>query len=320
MEVIRQEVGFRTVEIKDANLLVNGQYVYLKGANLHEHHDVTGHVVDKETMLKDIYTMKAHNLNAVRTSHYPQPELWYELCNKYGLYVIDEANIESHGMGYGEESLAKDPVWKEAHLFRTRNMYERDKNQPSIITWSLGNEAGNGVNFMATYNYLKSVDQTRPVQYEQAHGGENTDITCPMYMRIEGMVQYAESNPTKPLIQCEYAHAMGNSVGNLQDYWDVIEKYDALQGGFIWDWVDQGLLTTNEEGEEFWAYGGDFGPDTVPSDGNFCLNGLVEPDRTVKPHLLEVKKVYQYIGFEPADLKNGVINIKNKYAFRNLSD
>lgn len=320
VEVIRQDVGFRTVEIKNANLLINGQYVYLKGANLHEHHDVTGHVVDKETMLKDIYTMKAHNLNAVRTSHYPQPELWYELCNKYGLYVIDEANIESHGMGYGEESLAKDPLWKEAHLFRTRNMYERDKNQPGIIIWSLGNEAGNGVNFMATYDYLKSVDPTRPVQYEQAHGGENTDITCPMYMRIEGMVRYAENNPTKPLIQCEYAHAMGNSVGNLQDYWDVIEKYDALQGGFIWDWVDQGLLTTNENGEEFWAYGGDFGPEDVPSDGNFCLNGLVNPDRGVKPHLLEVKKIYQYIGFEPADLKNGVINIKNKYAFRNLSD
>lgn len=320
VEVIRQEVGFRTVEIKDAKLLVNGQYVYLKGANLHEHHDVTGHVLDKETMLKDIHTMKAHNLNAVRTSHYPQPELWYELCNKYGLYVIDEANIESHGMGYGDESLAKDPVWKEAHLFRTRNMFERDKNQPSIIIWSLGNEAGNGVNFMATYDYLKSVDQTRPVQYEQAHGGENTDITCPMYMRIEGMVRYAESNPTKPLIQCEYAHAMGNSVGNLQDYWDVIEKYDVLQGGFIWDWVDQGLLTTNEEGEEFWAYGGDFGPEDVPSDGNFCLNGLVEPNRGVKPHLLEVKKVYQHIGFEPADLRTGVINIKNKYAFRNLSD
>ncbi len=320
VEVIRQDVGFRTVEIKEGNLLVNGQYVYLKGANLHEHHDVNGHVVDKETMLKDIYTMKAHNLNAVRTSHYPQPELWYELCNKYGLYVIDEANIESHGMGYGPESLAKDEGWKEAHMFRTRNMYERDKNHPSIIIWSLGNEAGNGVNFMTTYNYLKSADQTRPVQYEQAHGGENTDITCPMYMHIEGMVKYAEGNPDKPLIQCEYAHAMGNSVGNLQDYWDVIEKYEALQGGFIWDWVDQGLLTKNENSEEFWAYGGDFGPEDVPSDGNFCLNGLVNPDRGVKPHLLEVKKVYQHIGFEPTDLGKGVVNIKNKYAFRNLSD
>ncbi len=277
-------------------------------------------MVDKETMLKDIEVMKSHNMNAVRTSHYPQPELFYELCNKYGLYVIDEANIESHGMGYGEESLAKDPEWKEAHLYRTKNMFERDKNQPSIITWSLGNEAGDGVNFNATYDYLKSVDDTRPVQYEQAHGDRNTDITVPMYMRIEGMERYAQENPDKPLIQCEYAHAMGNSMGNLQDYWDVIEKYDVLQGGFIWDWVDQGLLTTNEEGEEFWAYGGDFGPDTVPSDGNFCLNGLVNPDRTPKPQLQEVKKVYQYIGFEPFDLQSGIFSIKNKYAFRNLSD
>ncbi|SHF09976.1 beta-galactosidase [Mariniphaga anaerophila] len=320
VEVLRQEVGFRSVEIKDATLRVNGRYVYLKGANLHEHHEITGHVVDKETMLKDILVMKSHNLNAVRTSHYPQPELWYELCNKYGLYVVDEANIESHGMGYGDESLAKDPAWKEAHLFRTRNMFERDKNQPSVIIWSLGNEAGNGVNFYATYDYLKSVDTTRPVQYERAVLEYNTDIVCPMYMRMEGMEKYAQSNPERPLIQCEYAHAMGNSVGNLQDYWDLIEKYDVLQGGFIWDWVDQGLVTTNEEGEEYWAYGGDFGPDTVPSDGNFCNNGLVDPDRGVKPHLLEVKKVYQYIGFEPVDLKKGTISIKNKYAFRNLSD
>lgn len=320
VEVIRQDVGFRTSEIKDGNLLINGKYVYLKGANLHEHHPVTGHVVDKETMLLDIKTMKAHNLNAVRTSHYPQPELWYELCNKYGLYVVDEANIESHGMGYGSESLAKDESWKAAHLYRTKNMFERDKNQPSVIIWSLGNEAGNGVNFYATYDYLKSVDQTRPVQYERAGLEYNTDIFCPMYMRIEGMVEYAKTNPERPLIQCEYAHAMGNSLGNFQDYWDAIEKYDALQGGFIWDWVDQGLLTTNESGEEFYAYGGDFGPDTVPSDGNFCNNGLVNPDRAVKPHLLEVKKVYQNIGFDAVNLKRGTISIQNKYAFLDLSE
>lgn len=318
VEVIKQDVGFRTVEIKNGELLVNGKYVYLKGVDIHEHNDKTGHVQDVETMLLDIKTMKQFNINAVRTSHYPQPELWYELCNKYGLYLIDEANIESHGMGYGPESLAKNEDWKEAHLYRTRNMYERDKNQPSVIIWSLGNEAGNGVNFYATYDYLKSVDSTRPVQYEQAHGGQNTDINCPMYMRINRMEEYAKSNPEKPLIQCEYAHAMGNSVGNLQDYWDVIEKYPALQGGFIWDWVDQGLLTTNDEGEEFWAYGGDFGPDTVPSDGNFCLNGLVNPDRQPKPQLYEVKKVYQYIGFNGVDLKTGVISVKNKYAFLNL--
>jgi len=319
IEAFQQDVGFRTIEFIDGQLHVNGQYVYMKGVNLHEHHDETGHVVDEATMLKDIEVMKAHNINAVRTSHYPQPERWYELCNKYGLYLVDEANIESHGMGYGKESLAKDTSWMGAHMYRTENMFERDKNQPSIITWSLGNEAGNGPNFHATYDYLKEIDPSRPVQYERSGQDYNTDIFCPMYMRIEGMVKYAESNPERPLIQCEYAHAMGNSVGNLQDYWDVIERYDALQGGFIWDWVDQGLLTKNDKGEEFWAYGGDFGPEDVPSDGNFCNNGLVEPDRTAKPHLLEVKKVYQNIGFEAEDLANGVISIHNKFSFLPLS-
>ncbi|MCU4157765.1 DUF4981 domain-containing protein [Carboxylicivirga sp. A043] len=314
-EVLRQDVGFRKIEIKNAQLLVNGTPVYLKGVNLHEHHDVTGHVVDEATMLKDIQVMKSHNINAVRTSHYPQPERWYELCNQYGLYIIDEANIESHGMGYGQESLAKDTLWQEAHLYRTRNMYQRDKNQPCIIIWSLGNEAGNGVNFFKTYDYLKSVDKNRPVQYEQAHGGKNTDIMCPMYMRMGGMKKYKAERGDKPLIQCEYAHAMGNSVGNLQDYWDLIESEPIFQGGFIWDWVDQGLLTENSAGEKFWAYGGDFGPDTVPSDGNFCLNGLVNPDRGVKPHLLEVKKVYQYLKFKPIDVKNGKIEIENNYGF-----
>ena len=320
LEVIRQDVGFRTIEIKGGNLLVNGQYIYVKGVNLHEHHDVTGHVVDEETMMKDIYMMKLHNINTVRTSHYPQPERWYELCNKYGLYVIDEANIESHGMGYGKHSLAKDPAWGEAHLFRTKNMFERDKNQPSIIIWSLGNEAGNGVNFEATYDYLKSVDTSRPVQYERAELDRNTDIYCPMYAQIPRMIAYAKTNPDRPLIQCEYAHAMGNSVGNLQDYWDAIENYKALQGGCIWDWVDQGLLTKNEKGEEFWAYGGDFGPDTVPSDGKFCMNGIVDPVRGPKPPIYEVKKVYQYIGFNPVDLKKGIIEVTNKYAFRDLSN
>ncbi|MDX9882799.1 MAG: glycoside hydrolase family 2 TIM barrel-domain containing protein [Prolixibacteraceae bacterium] len=320
LEVIRQDVGFRTIGIKDGNLLVNGQYIYIKGVNIHEHHDVKGHVVDEETMMKDIFMMKSHNINTVRTSHYPQPERWYELCNKYGLYLIDEANIESHGMGYGKESLAKDPAWGEAHMFRTKNMFERDKNQPSIIIWSLGNEAGNGVNFEATYDYLKSVDPSRPVQYERAELERNTDIFCPMYETIDGMVKYAKTNPERPLIQCEYAHAMGNSVGNLQDYWDAIENYKALQGGCIWDWVDQGLLTKNEKGEEFWAHGGDFGPDTVPSDGKFCMNGIVTPVRGAKPPIYEVKKVYQYIGFKPVDLKKGIIEITNKYAFRDLSN
>ncbi len=320
VEVLRQDVGFRTSEVKNGRLLINGKYVYIKGTNIHEHHEKNWHVVDQETMLKDIALMKSHNLNTVRTSHYPQPELWYKLCNKYGLYLVDEANIESHGMGYGRRSLAKDSTWKDAHLFRTRNMFERDKNQPSVVIWSLGNEAGNGVNFYATYDYLKSVDKSRPVQYEQAHQETNTDIVCPMYMRIGDMEKYAQSNPNRPLIQCEYAHAMGNSVGNLQDYWDVIEKYDALQGGIIWDWVDQGLLTNDEKGNSYWAYGGDFGPDSLYTDGNFCCNGLVDPDRGVKPAMSEVKKVYQYIGFSPVNLATGEISIHNKYAFTNLSD
>ncbi len=320
IEVVRQDVGFRTIEITEQQLKVNGKAVTLKGVNLHEHHDVMGHVVDEATMLEDIRVMKSHNINAVRTSHYPQPERWYELCNQHGLYVIDEANIESHGMGYGKESLAKDEAWKAAHLYRTRNMFERDKNQPCIIIWSLGNEAGNGVNFYATYDYLKGMDDSRPVQYERAGQDRNTDIFCPMYASIERMEKYAQSNPTRPLIQCEYAHAMGNSVGNLQDYWDVIKQYDCLQGGFIWDWVDQGLLTTNEAGEAYWAYGGDFGPADVPSDGKFCMNGLVDPVRTAKPPLLEVKKVYQAIQFVGTDLKAGTIEIKNEYDFLNLSE
>ena len=319
IEVVRQDVGFRTIEITGQQLKVNGKAVLLKGVNLHEHHDVMGHVVDEATMLKDIEVMKTHNLNAVRTSHYPQPERWYELCNQYGLYVIDEANIESHGMGYGKESLAKDEAWKAAHLYRTQNMFERDKNQPSIIIWSLGNEAGNGVNFHATYDYLKGVDDSRPVQYERSGLDRNTDIFCPMYASIERMEKYAQSNPERPLIQCEYAHAMGNSVGNLQDYWDVIKKYDSLQGGFIWDWVDQGLLTTNDAGEEYWAYGGDFGPPDVPSDGKFCMNGLVDPVRTPKPPLLEVKKVYQSIQFVPTNLAAGIVSIGNEYDFLDLS-
>ncbi|KAF0193470.1 MAG: lacZ, partial [Bacteroidetes bacterium] len=254
IEVLRQDVGFRTVEIKNAQLLVNGVSIYCKGVNIHEHNQLTRHYQDEETMLKDIFLMKSHNINAVRCSHYPEPERWYELCNQYGIFLVDEANIESHGMGYGPKSLAKDPTWKDAHLYRTRNMFERDKNQPSIIIWSLGNEAGDGVNFEATYSYLKSVDQSRPVQFEQAHGGANTDIMCPMYARIKNMEDYAKGNPTKPYIQCEYAHSMGNSTGNLQDYWDVIEKYPVLQGAFIWDWVEQGILTKDAQGHKYWAY------------------------------------------------------------------
>ncbi len=234
--------GFRKVEIKNSQLLVNGQPILLKGVNRHEHDPVDGHTISVESMIRDIKLMKQNNVNAVRTSHYPNDPRWYYLCDKFGLYVIDEANIESHGMGYGQETLAANRLFDDAHLNRTARMFERDKNHPSIIIWSLGNEAGNGANFGLTYHWLSEHDKTRPVQYEQARTGANTDIFCPMYLGINDMVKYAVSNATKPLIQCEYAHAMGNSCGNLFKYWDVIRKYPKLQGGFIWDWVDQGLL------------------------------------------------------------------------------
>jgi beta-galactosidase len=326
LESVGARIGFRKVEIIGSQLRVNGVPVYLKGTNLHEHHDVTGHVLDEATLLMDIRVMKSNNINAVRTSHYPQQELWYELCDKYGLYLIDEADIESHGMGYRKDiTLADKQEWAAAHLDRMQRMVERDKNHPSVIIWSLGNEAGDGHNFLNNYKWTKARDVTRPVQYERAEQSTNTterhtDIFCPMYARIRQIEEYAKDPKNdRPLILCEYAHAMGNSVGNLQDYWDVIEKYPKLQGGFVWDWVDQGILTTDENGEKYWAYGGDFGEEGVPSDGNFCINGLVWPDREPHPSLAEVKKVYQYVGFEPVDLKTGMIKIRNKYFFTDLS-
>lgn len=316
IEAVSHQIGFRKVEIRNAQLLVNGKPIYMKGVDRHEHDQYTGHVISRESMLEDIRLFKEHNINTVRTSHYPNDPYWYRLCDKYGIYVVDEANIESHGMGYGKKSLAKDPEWKEAHVDRMRRMVERDKNHPSIVLWSMGNEAGNGVNFTAGYKWIHERDPSRPVHYERALKGPNTDVYCPMYPHPLKIEKYALNNPDKPLIMCEYAHSMGNSTGNFQDYWDVIEKYDALQGGSIWDWVDQGLVKKTPEGEKRWAYGGDFGPEDVPSDGNFCLNGLVNPDRTPHPALVEVKKVYQNIGFIAKDLNNGEIAIMNKNTFR----
>ncbi len=250
IEACSHKIGFRKIEIHGGQLLVNGQAIYLKGTNRHEHDPVTGHVTSRESMMRDIVLMKQFNINAVRTSHYPNDSLWYELCDAYGLYVIDEANIESHGMGYGPESLAKNPDWQAAHLDRIRRMVERDKNHASVIIWSMGNEAGNGVNFEACYKWMKRRDPSRPVHYERAGLEDNTDIYCPMYATIEHITQYASSPQRRPLILCEYAHAMGNSVGNLQDYWDAIEGHDCLQGGFIWDWVDQGLLADVPRGHK----------------------------------------------------------------------
>jgi beta-galactosidase len=327
LESVSARIGFRKVEIINSRFLVNGVPIYIKGTNMHEHNDVTGHVIDEATILKDIRVMKSNNINAVRTSHYPQQELWYDMCDKYGLYLVDEADIESHGIGYDKDiTIADKKEWAAAHLDRMQRMVERDKNHPSVIIWSLGNEAGDGHNFLNNYKWTKARDITRPVQYERAEKSTNaperhTDIFCPMYARIWEIEAYAKNAKNdRPLILCEYAHSMGNSTGNLQDYWDVIEKYHKLQGGFIWDWVDQGILKTDENGEKYWAYGGDFGEEGIPSDGNFCINGITWPDRTGKPALNEVKKVYQYVGFEPVNLASGLIRIRNKYFFTDLSE
>jgi len=319
VEVISAKTGFRTSEIRGGQLLINGRPVLLKGVNRHEHDPVKGHVVSRESMLQDIRLMKQNNINAVRTSHYPNDPYWYQLCDKYGLYVIDEANIESHGMGYdADKTLGNNPVFTKSHLDRTIRMVERDKNHPSVIIWSLGNEAGDGVCFDATYDWIKGRDPSRPVQYERAESGRNTDIHVPMYRRLPALMNHAMEVRDKPLILCEYAHSMGNSTGNLNDYWDMIEEHDQLQGGFIWDWVDQGMAAIDDSGKSYWAYGGDYGPEGVPSDSTFCLNGLVFPDRTPQPALKEVKQVYQYIGFEPVPFYSQRVRISNKYDFISL--
>ncbi len=317
LEVERSDFGFRKVEIKNSQLMVNGVPIYIKGVNRHEHDPDYGRAIPYERMVQDVQLLKQNNLNAVRTSHYPDDPKWYELCDRYGIYLVDEANIESHGMGYRpERTLGAKPEWKLAHLDRTVRMVERDKNHPSVIIWSLGNEAGDGPNFEATYAWLKGRDKTRPVQYEQAAQRPHTDLVVPMYAFINRLIAYAEGPDTRPFIMCEYAHSMGNSTGNFQDYWDVIEKYPKLQGGFIWDWADQGLRKKTTDGREYWAYGGDYGD--IPNDDNFVINGIVQPDRKPNPGLYEVKKVYQNIKAFPVDLLSGKVRIRNKYAFLNL--
>ncbi len=320
IESVKDDIGFRHIEIKNAQLLVNGQPIYIKGVDRHETDPRSGHVVDKASMERDIKLMKQFNINAVRSSHYPNNPYWYDLTDKYGLYVIDEANIESHPLATNPKTqIGNEESWIPAHIDRTRRMYERDKNHPSIIIWSLGNEAGEGKVFEATYQWLKENDGTRPVQYEPADTEHYTDIFAPMYPSIERLVEYAESNPYRPGIMIEYAHAMGNSVGNLKDYWAAIEKYPSLQGGFIWDWVDQSLEYSNEHGQKYYAYGKDFHPD-LPTDGNFLNNGLMNPDRVPHPHAFEVKKVYQNIRFTGQDLKKGLIKLENHFFFTTLDD
>ena len=319
LEVFRQRIGFRTVEVKDGLLQVNGVPITIKGVNRHEHDPFTGHVMSEERMVEDIRLMKAANMNAVRTSHYPSDPRWYELADEYGLYVVGEANIESHGMGYHPDTtLGNNPDWELAHVDRMRRMVERDKNHPSVIIWSMGNEAGNGVNFYAAYEWTKERDDTRPVQYERALQDWDTDLYVPMYAGFRHLEEYAQSDPERPLIMCEYAHAMGNSVGNFTDYWRIIDRYPALQGGFIWDWVDQGLATVTVAGDSIWGYGGDFGPPETPSDGNFLINGLVQPDRAPNPHYYEVQRVYQWIDAEVSNPSGERVLLTNDYEFRTL--
>ncbi len=319
------KIGFRKVEIKNAQLMINGVATYVHGTNRHEHDEVNGHVPNKELMLKDIQLMKQYNINADRTSHYPNDPYWYKLCDKYGLYLVDEANIESHGMGATGQGWfdttvhpAYLPVWAPAHMDRIHRLVERDKNHPSVIIWSMGNECGNGKVFHDAYLWLKQRDKTRYVQFEQAHEDWNTDIVCPMYPGIDYMKAYAASNKQRPFIMCEYSHAMGNSNGNFQEYWDIIMSDKKMQGGFIWDWVDQGLKTTTPHGRTFWAYGGDLGGYNLHNDENFCANGLVAADRSIHPGLHEVKKGYQNILFKAKDISRGIITIQNLYNFTNL--
>ena len=321
LEVVPQRVGFRKIELKKelGQVWVNGQPVLFKGADRHELDPLTGYQVSRERMIEDIRVMKENNLNAVRTCHYPDDPEWYNLCDEYGLYVVCEANIESHGMGYGERTLAKEPAYAKAHLERNQRMVETFKNHPSIIFWSLGNEAGDGPNFVACYDWIKQRDGSRPVQYEQAGRRAHTDIVCPMYADLNWMENFAKSGDSRPLIQCEYAHAMGNSLGGFKEYWDLIRKYPNLQGGFIWDFVDQGLRKYTADGAMIYAYGGDYNRYDA-SDKNFNCNGLISPDRVPNPHMYEVRKMYQSIWTTPAALRKGIVNVYNENFFTDLSD
>ncbi|MGN7785777.1 glycoside hydrolase family 2 TIM barrel-domain containing protein [Niabella sp. 22666] len=326
LEIIKKKIGFRKVEIKNAQLFVNGKPILIKGVNRHETHPLSGQVVSRETMLQDIKLMKQFNINAVRNAHYPNDEYWYQLCDEYGIYVVDEANIESHGIGFNIlNTLANKPSWASAHLSRVSRTYERNKNYTCVIIWSLGNEAGNGYNMYQCYNWLKQKDPTRPIQYEGAVVGFikadwNTDIINPMYPQIEKLSEYVKDNPapTHPFIMCEYAHAMGNSLGTLSDYWKVIREHKKhFQGGFIWDFVDQSFMEVTKKGDSIYTYGGDYGPSNVPSSNNFVNNGLFFPTRTPNPHAWEAKYIYQDIHTSYAG--NNSIEIYNENFFRDLS-
>jgi beta-galactosidase len=327
IEATSTKIGFRTSEVKNGQLLVNGKPILIKGVNRHEHDPVSGHVITKASMIRDIQLMKQFNINTVRTSHYPNDPLWYDLCDQYGLYIIGEANIESHDYGMSRNELAIDPKFREAHLDRMRRMVERDKNHPSIIIWSMGNESGTGETFIEGYQWIKGRDNSRPVHYDRAEGIpeyrniRHTDIIGWMYAPMSRVQrEIIDKGSDRPFIWCEYAHAMGNSSGNLIDLWNLVYENPSVQGGCIWDWVDQGLMMKSDTGEEYSVYGGDFDPDGVHHDGNFCATGLVSADRTPHPGLWEVKKIYQYVRIKPVDIKNLTFSIKNYYDFTNLKD
>lgn len=319
-EVIPQKVGFRNVEIKNAQLLVNGQPVLVKGADRHEIDPDGGYVVSLERMIQDIKIMKQLNINAVRTSHYPCDPRWYDLCDEYGIYITAEANLESHGMGYEEESLAKFPEYIVPHIERNEGNVKPLINHPSVIVWSLGNEGGYGINFEKAYDWVKACDPTRPAQYERGGYDSKTDIHCPMYIGYEESENYCKGNGTKPYIQCEYAHAMGNSEGGFKEYWDLIRKYPKYQGGYIWDFVDQGLRDKSPiTGKEIFTYGGDYG--RYPgSDYNFNCNGIIAPNRRLNPHAYEIQYVLQNVWIKDFDAENGSFNVYNEFFFKNIDD
>ena len=320
VEVIRQRIGLRKVEIKNAQLLVNGQPILIKGADRHELDPDGGYIVSVERMIQDIKIMKQLNINAVRTCHYPDDPRWYDLCDEYGLYITAEANVESHGMGYGDRTLAKNKEFELAHLERNQGNVLSFRNHPSIIVWSLGNEAGYGPNFEKAYDWVKATDTTRPCQYEQARQDGKTDIFCPMYYDYNGCERYSQGNNPRPLIQCEYAHAMGNSMGGFKEYWDLIRKYPKYQGGYIWDFVDQGMRDKSPiTGREIFTYGGDYGKYPA-SDYNFNCNGIIAPDRRLNPHAYEVGYYYQNVWLKDVDLKEGKVEVYNENFFKTLND
>ena len=319
LEVIPRKVGFRKVEICDRQLLVNGKAILIKGVNRHETDPETSYYVTRDRMEEDVRMMKELNINAVRTSHYPNDPYFYELCDKYGLYVVSEANLETHGMGFGERTLARDTRFEKGHLERNERMVRAFKNHPSIIIWSLGNEAGNGPNFEKAYRLVKEYDPSRPVQYERAGREWNTDLVVPMYNSPKDVEAYARGDDPRPFVLCEYAHAMGNSMGNFKDYWDLFRQYPCLGGGFIWDFVDTGYREYDAEGRMYYTYGGDYGR-YQPSKQNFNSNGILTADRTYNPHAYEVRKIYQSIWVTPTNLDEGVIEIYNENFFTDLSD